>query len=274
MQYKKLWIAMGLVMLISFTVLGTVGYKAINSGPPIPGKVISTDGRVLFTGETIRNGQNVWQSTGGQEVGTIWGHGAYVAPDWSADYLHRQSIIVLNRWARQAGAANYYALNPEQKAAYEARLTALTRRNTYDAATDSITLDDDRAAAFDELAAYYADIYGKGRNEYAIPAGALTDGTKQHELATFFFWTAWAAGTNRPGQSVSYTQNWPHEPLIATNPPALQSSGASSASFFCSPVLVAWCGILARRIVSPRTTLCRAVTRCSVCILRPRRKRR
>ena len=218
MQYKKLWIAMGLVMLISFTVLGTVGYKAINNAPPIPSKVVTADGRVLFTGETIRNGQNVWQSTGGQEVGTIWGHGAYVAPDWSADYLHRQSIIVLNRWARQAGAANYYALNPEQKAAYEARLTALTRRNTYDAATDSITLDDDRAAAFDELAAYYSGIYGKGRNEYAIPAGALTDATKQHELATFFFWTAWAAGTNRPGQSVSYTQNWPHEPLIANQP--------------------------------------------------------
>jgi nitric oxide reductase large subunit len=80
---------MGLVMLISFTVLGSIGYKAINNAPPIPSKVVTADGRVLFTGETIRDGQNVWQSTGGQEVGTIWGHGAYVAPDWSADYLHR-----------------------------------------------------------------------------------------------------------------------------------------------------------------------------------------
>ena len=92
---------------VSFTVLGSVGYKAINNGPPIPSKVVTADGRVLFTGETIRNGQNVWQSTGGQEIGTIWGHGAYVAPDWSADYLHRQSVIVLDRWARQQGFANY-----------------------------------------------------------------------------------------------------------------------------------------------------------------------
>ncbi len=95
MQYKKLWIAFGLIMVVSFSVLGGVGYKAINSGPPIPAKVVTEDGRLLFTGETIRNGQNVWQSTGGQEIGTIWGHGAYVAPDWSADYLHRQSEIVL-----------------------------------------------------------------------------------------------------------------------------------------------------------------------------------
>jgi nitric oxide reductase subunit B len=131
MQYKKLWIALGVVMVLSFTVLGTVGYKAINNAPPIPGKVVTADGRVHFTGETIRDGQNVWQSTGGQEIGTIWGHGAYVAPDWSADYLHRQSEIVLNRWARQQGAASYRALPTEQRAALQGRLTELTRRNTY-----------------------------------------------------------------------------------------------------------------------------------------------
>src|SRR5262252_5263973 len=143
MQYKKLWIAMGVVMLISFTVLGVVGYKAINNAPPIPSKVVNADGRVLFTGETIRGGQNVWQSTGGQEIGTIWGHGAYVAPDWSADYLHRQSIIVLDRWAQQQGYANYANAPDEQRAALQARLATLTRRNTYDAATDTLVLDND-----------------------------------------------------------------------------------------------------------------------------------
>ena len=85
-------------------------------------------------------------------------------------------------------------------------------------ATDTIVLDNDRAAAFDELAAYYADVYGKGRNAYAIPPGALTDPTKQHEMAAFFWWTAWAASTNRPGQDVTYTQNWPHEELIGNRP--------------------------------------------------------
>ena len=218
MQYKKLWIALGVVMLISFAVLGAVGYKAINSAPPIPSKVVTADGQVLFTGETIRNGQNVWQSTGGQEIGTIWGHGAYVAPDWSADYLHRQSEIVLNRWTVTQGFANYAAAPAEVRAALQGRLTELTRRNTYNPATDTIVLDNDRAAAFQELAAYYADVYGKGRNEYAIPAGALTDATKQHEMATFFWWTAWAASTDRPGQDVTYTQNWPHEELIGNRP--------------------------------------------------------
>ena len=218
MAYKKLWIALGVIMLVSFAVLGGVGYKAINNAPPIPGKVLGADGALLFTGETIRDGQNVWQSTGGQEIGTIWGHGAYVAPDWSADYLHRQSEIVLNRWARRQGFADYRSMPAESRAALQGRLTELTRSNTYDPAADSIVLDADRAAAFEELATYYADVYGNGRDAYAIPAGALSDPAKQRQMATFFWWTAWAASTNRPGQNITYTQNWPHEELVGNRP--------------------------------------------------------
>jgi len=218
MPYRKLWISFGLIMVVSFAVLGGVGYKAINNGPPIPVKVITTEGRLLFTGETIRDGQNVWQSTGGQEIGTIWGHGAYVAPDWSADYLHRQSEIVLNRWASGKGFSDYRSMPAESRAALQGRLTELTRQNTYDAARDIIVIDGDRAAAFDELARYYADVYGNGRDAYAIPAGALSDPAKQRQMATFFWWTAWAASTNRPGQDVTYTQNWPHEELVGNRP--------------------------------------------------------
>ncbi len=132
MSYKKLWIALSVVMVVSFAVLGGVRYKGISSGPPTPSKVVTADGRVLFTGETIRDSQNVWQSTGGQEIGTIWGHGAYVAPDWSADYLHRQSVIVLDRWARAEGVANHLAMSAEGRAALQGRRTEVTRHNSYD----------------------------------------------------------------------------------------------------------------------------------------------
>ena len=38
MPYKKLWIASGVVMLVSFAVLGGVGYKGISNGPPTRAK--------------------------------------------------------------------------------------------------------------------------------------------------------------------------------------------------------------------------------------------
>ncbi|MGH9522420.1 MAG: cbb3-type cytochrome c oxidase subunit I, partial [Terriglobales bacterium] len=218
MSYKKLWIALAVVVLASFAVLGGVGYKAIHTGPPIPAKVATTDGRVLFTGSEISDGQNVWQAMGGQEVGTIWGHGAYVAPDWSADWLHRESVFILDRWAQQSGATNYQALGVEQQAALQARLQKLMRTNTYDTATDTIVVDPIRAEAFEANAAYYADVFMNGRKDYAIQKNAINDPAKMRKMAAFFFWTSWAASTQRPGADVTYTQNWPHEPLVGNNP--------------------------------------------------------
>ena len=217
-EYKKYWIALAIVLVASFAVLGGVGYKGIKTGPPIPAQVVTTDGTVLFSGDYIRDGQNVWQSIGGQEIGSIWGHGAYVAPDWTADYLHRESMYILNRWAKAEGAESYAALPLEQQAGLEARLKKLMRTNTYNAETNTITIDPVRADAYRELAGYYGDVFANGRSEYAIPQGALTDIAKQEKMVAFYWWTAWAASTERPGQTVSYTQNWPHEDLVGNRP--------------------------------------------------------
>jgi nitric oxide reductase subunit B len=217
MSYKKYWIALAIVIIGSFAVLGGVGRQMINQAPPLP-DVYTTDGQLLFTGSSITDGQGVWQSIGGQEIGTVWGHGAYVAPDWSADWLHRESNILLGTWAAKAGAPNFAGLGVDQQAIFKARLIREMRTNTYDAAQNRVTIDADRASAFEQLAAYYADVFASGRSEYAIPQGALTDVKKQHELAAFFWWTSWAASTERPGSTITYTNNWPHETLVANLP--------------------------------------------------------
>ncbi|HUJ23347.1 MAG TPA: nitric-oxide reductase large subunit [Bryobacteraceae bacterium] len=218
MTQKKLWIALAFVLSISFAVLGGVGVKVLKNAPPIPSEVLTSDGRVLFSGAEIQNGQGVWQSIGGQEVGTIWGHGSYVAPDWTADWLHHESTFMLNRWAARSGAADYPSLGLEQQAGLQARLRRIVRTNTYDPATGRITVDPVRAEAFDELYRHYSDVFSNGRSEYAIPAGAMSDPAKLREMSAFFWWTAWAASTNRPGTNVTYTQNWPHEPLVGNEP--------------------------------------------------------
>ncbi|HTH50776.1 MAG TPA: hypothetical protein VL501_02520, partial [Pyrinomonadaceae bacterium] len=92
---KRLWLILGSVMVISFAVLGYIGVEIYHQAPPTPEQVITTGGKVLLTKEDINNGQNVWQAMGGMQVGSIWGHGSYVAPDWSADYLHRESVFIL-----------------------------------------------------------------------------------------------------------------------------------------------------------------------------------
>ena len=45
--------------------------------------------RVLFTGDDIGEGQAVFLRYGLMDNGSIWGHGAYLGPDYSAEALHR-----------------------------------------------------------------------------------------------------------------------------------------------------------------------------------------
>jgi nitric oxide reductase subunit B len=218
MSNRKLWIALAIVIIGSFLILGGVGYRMISQAPPIPSKVITKDGKVLFDGNTIRDGQNVWQSIGGQEIGSIWGHGAYVAPDWTADWLHREALGILNLGAQNQGATSFDSLPFDQEAVLKARLIREERTNTYDPATGAITISAERAAVFENLERYYAGVFGNGQTQYAIPRGALTNPQKQHQMAAFFWWTAWAATTDRPGSDITYTNNWPHEPLVANEP--------------------------------------------------------
>ncbi|MBE7560055.1 nitric-oxide reductase large subunit [bacterium] len=224
MRYTRHWIALGLVILASFAVLGYYGGEIYRQAPPIPERVVTTDGSVVFTGEDIRNGQNVWQSMGGQEVGSIWGHGSYVAPDWSADWLHREAVYILDEWARAEQGKPYAELEAPVQAALRERLKAELRTNSYDPATETITVSPVRARAIAAVGAHYDALFGEDpafaelRDAYAVPANSIKTAERRREINAFFFWTAWACATNRPGQAITYTNNWPAEELIGNRP--------------------------------------------------------
>jgi nitric oxide reductase subunit B len=215
---KKQWMAFAIVVIASFAVLGWTGTRIYQEAPPVPEAVVTADGYQLLTASDIHAGQNVWQSMGGMEVGSIWGHGSYVSPDWTADWLHRELMLILDEWARRDGQAGYDALPVERQAALRARLTPLMRTNAYDAATGRLIIPAERARAFDANEAHYATVFREGEAAFAIPAGTLTDPVRARQLSAFFFWTAWAASTNRPGDTVTFTSNWPYEPLVDNRP--------------------------------------------------------
>ncbi|OAD40800.1 nitric-oxide reductase large subunit [Polaribacter atrinae] len=212
---KKVWIAFSSVVILSFIALIWVGTEVYQTQPPIPETVIIKEtGEVFLTKADIQIGQNVWESIGGMEVGSIWGHGSYVAPDWSADWIHKEAVFMLNAWAKKDFNSTYENLDVENKAALKARLIKHIKTNTYDAKTGSITISKDRYTAILENYKHYTDIFFNGYEKYAIPKGALVDTEKLAQLNAFLFWTSWAASTNRPDLDYTYTSNWPHEPLI------------------------------------------------------------
>lgn len=217
---KKLWIGFALVIVLSFSVLLYYGYDIYQQSPPIPEKVVAADGTTVFTRQQIKNGQNVWQSIGGQEVGSVWGHGAYVAPDWTADWLHREAVFMLNEFSQKEYAKNYEDLGKEQQALMKIRLQSDVRKNTYDKAADVITISKERKAAINYLCDYYKGLFTDDpkfdqlRNEYAIRKNSVVSTERMQQMNAFFFWATWATVAERPGAKVSYTHNWPSEELV------------------------------------------------------------
>ena len=215
---RKIWIAFTSVVVLSFIVLIWVGTEVYQTQPPIPEKVIIKEtGAVFYTKDDIQTGQNVWESIGGMEVGSIWGHGSYVAPDWTADWIHKEAVFMLEAWAQNDFQMSYEALDVEKKAALKARLIKDIKTNSYNKSNGTITISASRLAAIQNNIKHYTTIFSEGKAEYAIPKGALTDKDKLQKLNAFLFWTSWAASTNRPEKEYTYTSNWPHEPLIDNN---------------------------------------------------------
>jgi nitric oxide reductase subunit B len=224
MRYTRLWLGLVAVIVGSFAILGYFGGELYRQAPPRPYKVVTTDGKIVFTQDEILDGQNVWQSIGGQELGSVWGHGAYVAPDWSADWLHREATWLLDKWSNDQFSTNYDSLKPEQQAALRERLKTEMRTNTYNPATSELVISNDRAAAIEAVSAHYASLFGddpalaKLREAYAIPPLTIKDASRQRMMNAFFFWAAWTCTTNRPGSTISYTNNWPAESLVDNKP--------------------------------------------------------
>jgi nitric oxide reductase subunit B len=223
---SKLWLTLGLVVGGAFFVLGFFGREVYRQAPPIPERVVTTSGTTLMTKSQILDGQQVWQSIGGQQVGSIWGHGAYQAPDWSADWLHREALGLLELWSQAEHGVSFAELPEETAGALKMRLQRELRTNRYDAESGAVVVSDARAAAMAANAEHYRRLFGGDtslaelRENYALAEVSISDPVRLDRLGKFFFWTSWACTTNRPGESFTYTNNWPAEPLVGNRPTA------------------------------------------------------
>ena len=224
MTTRKLWIGFIVVMVLSFAVLLFFGREIYRQAPPVPEKVITPDGTVLFTGQNIKDGQNVWQSLGGQEIGTVWGHGAYQAPDWSADWLHKEAVFILNKLALKQDGIPYESLSEERKAFLKIVLQKDLRKNTYDPVSGTLVVSELRAEAIASNSSFYGGLFTNDpaladlRDAYSIPENSLKDPERVPLLNSFFFWVSWACVTERPNQAITYTNNWPADELVGNRP--------------------------------------------------------
>ncbi len=194
--------AAGIVLLIGFLIMGILAYYTYTDEPPIPQTVKNPAGGILFTRTDILAGQQIFLGNGLMEYGSIFGHGAYLGPDFTAEYLHRAAL----------SSIDFYG-GPNSDTARNRTIEDF-KTNRYDATTGTLTYTDAQSHAFELCRAYYASFFGNPTTKFGLRPNAIRDPEQIRKLTAFFSWSAWAASTARPNRSYSYTNNWPPEPLV------------------------------------------------------------
>ncbi|MEJ5377313.1 MAG: cbb3-type cytochrome c oxidase subunit I [bacterium] len=204
--------------LVSMAVLLGGGYFAVEHMPPYPGRVLDPDGKVLFTKQDILAGQDVYQSHGLMDHGSIWGHGSQRGPEFSAASLHIMSTIVREHLAKAEFHKAYGDLDESQKEVADLRAIREIKTNRYDKAGDKLVLTASQVKALGEIQAHWERVFRDGENRYGILPQTVKSPEQRLQLSRFFFWTAWAASTLRPGQDHTYTNNWPADRSVGNVP--------------------------------------------------------
>jgi nitric oxide reductase subunit B len=205
MTISPAWLQVAiLTFVIGFAILGYLAYRITWEHPPIPARVLAPDGQVVFTGGDVLAGQHLFQKYGLMQFGTIFGHGAYLGPDFTAQYLHRAAAGMRERY--QAGG-----LSPAEAAA---RVAEEWQANRYAAATGDLPFSEGQAWAFGEMTRFYRDWFGPAGQQHGLRRPHLRDEHDVRRITAYFAWAAWVTAARRPGAPYSYTNNWPPEPLV------------------------------------------------------------
>jgi nitric oxide reductase subunit B len=210
--------AVAATFILGFGVLILLTFKAYTDAPPVPARVVDTSGAVIFTGDDVRAGQEVFLKYGLMDNGTVWGHGAYLGPDFSAEVLHNWALDLAGRTAHSRFGKPYDALSESERAAVDGEVASLLKTNRYDKTTDTLTLLPAGAETFAAETARWKDYFKAPEGNGGLKANLVSDPKELHELTAFFTWAAWASVTRRPGAEHSYTNNFPYDPLAGNRP--------------------------------------------------------
>ena len=209
MSLTKLKWAAIICFVVAMVILLGGGVAMRKELPPYPGKVVDSQGKLLFEKSNILAGQDVYQRYGLMDHGAVWGHGSQRGPEFSAASLHMIAEAVGDYYAQKDYGKPYNDLDDLQKGIIDVKTKHEVKPNRYDAAKDTLTLTTAQVEGLKKVKQHWEKIFKDGEQRYGFLPDTIGDKQQRLEISRFFFWTAWVASTLRPGTDYSYTNNWP-----------------------------------------------------------------
>jgi len=217
-QISRWWrYATLIIILIGFSILATVTKLTYDNAPPIPKTVIDPTGKELFNREHILEGQSAFLRYNLMEHGTLWGHGAYLGPDYTAKHLHEVALSIRKSLASQLFQQPFQELPEQQQAFVDDNISKMLKENRYHLSSEILTFTEEQSIAFYDLVNFWNSYFNESQAP-GLGKNYIADANDLFNIVTFFSWAAWAASTKRLDADYTYTNNFPYDPLIGNYP--------------------------------------------------------
>ncbi|MEN6638632.1 MAG: nitric-oxide reductase large subunit, partial [Smithella sp.] len=207
-----------LVVVIGFALLIGIAFMTPRYAPPIPLKVLNPAGDTVFTRDDVVSGQEVFLRYGLMENGTVWGHGGYLGPDFSAEYLHSLSVDAAAMLSQSLYGRPQAELTATQRAALGEEVRQLLKTNRYHPDTGLLIFTASESASYLNQIGKWTAYFNNPSLNRGLLTGLISDPEEIRQLTAFFAWTAWASVANRPEKDYSYTANFPYDPSVGNRP--------------------------------------------------------
>jgi len=209
------WILLA-VAIATFSMMTWATIVTYRTVPPQPERFVSSRGEVIISGDDVLAGKGGFQKADLMDYGSLYGMGSYFGEDYTASTLVSVAKATENSIALAKFQKPFDALAPDDAAATQAQMQRELKG--IDLTKKEVVLPDAVVAAIQSVRSDRTASLSRTDPASGWTAANSLHGPLAQQTADFLVFSALTTVARRPGLDVSWTQNWPYEPIVGNAP--------------------------------------------------------
>ena len=210
-----IWI-MVIVTVVCWAAMLAATVETYRQAAPLPQKMVTADGKSVMTYDSIVAGKSGFQKADLMDYGSLYGMGSYFGEDYTAEYLVQLGKQVRDNLASAQYGKAYAALDRDQQSGITRRMQSDLK--DIDLSRPVVVLPQAVADAIATLRAKIARALLTNDFAKGYTRARALDAQSAAQTADFLLYSSLTTVARRPGTDVSWTTNWPAEPLVGNSP--------------------------------------------------------
>jgi nitric oxide reductase subunit B len=167
--------------VVVYVIWIAMSFYTFSNLPPVPDKVVTSDGQTIFTSNEITSGKYLYQKYGLADYGSVLGFGGYFGIDFTSYTIQLDENYI----AERLGIQPFYPNNTSQAESISPYLHV-----AFNSASKTMTVSPLFMGAFNYSVSYYQNYLGKNSEQNRLIPDYITNKTVVTDLTAFFTWTA------------------------------------------------------------------------------------